>query len=252
MGKNFLLWILFLVAIGTAGWFIIQASNKLPDDLNFVKQLNPSKPVALIVSPLDVTYQFDGKKIVLAGGQSQLDQKDTVAKLTTMVFGRPTKGDLNGDGVADYAMLATQDGGGSGIFFYVIVATTDSKTGEVTGSNAVLLGDRIAPQNIEIKNGVVIANYADRKATESFAVKPSVGVSKYIKLINGQLKESANLAAVSLLCTKNSGKWLAEYNECESGISEKECVANKGVFNECASTCRNDIKAQICNLMCVT
>ena len=53
-------------------------------------------------------------------------------------------GDLNGDGTPDVAFLLTQSPGGSGTFYYAVVALRTA-TG-YTGTNAVLLGDRIAPQ----------------------------------------------------------------------------------------------------------
>ena len=59
--------------------------------------------------------------------------------------------------------------------------------GGFRGTNAVLLGDRIAPQTIEIRDGVVIANYADRRPEESMAVLPSVGMSKYLVVKAGKL-----------------------------------------------------------------
>jgi hypothetical protein len=57
------------------------------------------------------------------------------------------------------------------------------------GTNAVLLGDRIAPQTIDIRNGVVIANYADRRSNESMTTPPSIGKSKYLAIKEGRLEE---------------------------------------------------------------
>jgi len=51
-------------------------------------------------------------------------------------------------------------------------------------------------------------------------------------------------------CEKNSGKWLDEFNECE-GISQQTCEANDGIFNECASACRHNPKAEACTMQCV-
>ena len=59
------------------------------------------------------------------------------------------------------------------------------------GSEGLLLGDRIAPQTINIDEGrttngtnrqnVVVVNYADRKPGESFAIAPSIGKSIWLK-----------------------------------------------------------------------
>ena len=103
-------------------------------------------------------------------------------KITTMIFGQPVNGDLDGDGTADAAVIIVQNLGGSGTFYYVAAAINTGNGAE--GTNALLLGDRVAPQNIEILNGEIIANYADRNPGESFAVPPSRGVSKYL-ILNG-------------------------------------------------------------------
>lgn len=52
------------------------------------------------------------------------------------------------------------------------------------------------------------------------------------------------------ICDEAQGKWLPDSNECE-GISRENCEAVGGSFNECASACRNDPKAEICTLQCV-
>jgi hypothetical protein len=76
-----------------------------------------------------------------------------------------------GDGREDVAFLVTQEMGGSRTFFYV-VAGLNKENGYV-GSHGFLLGDRIAPQTTEKREGrVVLVNYADRAPSESFAVPP--------------------------------------------------------------------------------
>lgn len=89
--------------------------------------------------------------------------------------------DLNGDGREDVAFLLTQNQGGSGTFYY-IVAALNTERGWV-GSQALLLGDRIAPQTTEIgDNDLVVVNYADRAPGEPMTAQPSVGKSIWLKL----------------------------------------------------------------------
>jgi hypothetical protein len=109
----------------------------------------------------------------------------SAAKIVTRYFGNEATGDLNSDGTPDTALLLTQSGGGSGTFYYVVVALK-TKDGYM-GTNAVLLGDRIAPQTTELRDGTVIVNYADRKPGEAMTTLPSVGVSKYLKVVDGVL-----------------------------------------------------------------
>jgi len=63
----------------------------------------------------------------------------------------------------------------------------DGKSG--AGTKAIYLGDRIAPQTTEFRNGEIIVNYADRRPDEPFSTIPSVGVSKYFKVVDGELRE---------------------------------------------------------------
>lgn len=126
----------------------------------------------------NLSYIIEGQAIKLQNGLASA-QDGAGGSITTKIFSI-TPGDINGDGLEDSAVMITQDRGGSGTFFYAAVAINNGKG--FVGSNAVLLGDRIAPQNLEIKNGLLIANYAERKAGESFTVPPSVGVSKYMEL----------------------------------------------------------------------
>jgi membrane-bound inhibitor of C-type lysozyme len=137
----------------------------------------------------DGTYAIDGQDITLSNGASQIEAASgSASKIITKYFGNDATGDINGDGKPDIAFLLTQSGGGSGTFYYVVAALN---TGEgYAGTNAVLLGDRIAPQTTEIQNGEIIVNYADRKAGEPMTAAPSVGVSKYLNIENGQLVEA--------------------------------------------------------------
>ena len=136
----------------------------------------------------DATYQIDGKSIALVNGLSEADAAPgSASRIITRYFGNDAIGDLNGDGKKDVAFLLTQDTGGSGTFYYVVVALRTASGYQ--GTNAVLLGDRIAPQTTNIENGMVVVNYADRKPDESFAIEPSVGISKYLEVIDSKLVE---------------------------------------------------------------
>jgi hypothetical protein len=124
----------------------------------------------------NATYQIDGTAVTLTNGISEVAAAPgSASKVTTRYFGNDATGDVNADGLPDVAFLLTQDSGGSGIFYYVVVAL--KTTQGYTGTNAVLLGDRVAPQTTEIKNGQIIINYAERKPNDPMTVAPSVGVS---------------------------------------------------------------------------
>lgn len=160
----------------------------------WAKHGNPSPPAPLTgcgvtADPKNAIYEINGQKITLVNGLSEISTTpDSASKLITRYFGNNATGDLNNDGKNDVGVILTQDGGGTGTFYYA-VALLKTDSGHI-GTNAILLGDRIAPQTTEIKNGVLIVNYTDRLPGEPFSAKPSVGKSKYLEIKNGKLAEA--------------------------------------------------------------
>lgn len=130
----------------------------------------------------DAIYVIEGKSVPLVDGHSTNGSSSI-----TRVFGVPVKADLDADGDLDAAVMLSVDTPGSGTFYYV-AAALDGDLGFV-GTQAVLLGDRVAPQTLEVRDGAIIANYADRKPGEPMTAKPSVGVSKHFSIEGGELKE---------------------------------------------------------------
>jgi hypothetical protein len=150
----------------------------------------------------DSTYTIEGESVTLTNGISRVSAGlDSSAFTTTTYFGNEATGDLNGDGLPDVAFILTQNDGGSGTFYYAVVALK-TKSG-YQGTNGVLLGDRIAPQTTEIQNGQLVVTYADRKPGEPMSTKPSVGVSKYLKLQGGTLVEAVPVVGGGQHCGGN-------------------------------------------------
>lgn len=146
----------------------------------------PAQPAA--ESPKNASYEIEGRSVGLANGVSEVEAAPgSVSKITTRYFGNEATGDLNGDGTPDVAFLLTQNSGGSGTFYYAVVAVKTN--GGYRGTNAVLLGDRVAPQTTQIQSGRLIVNYAERKPGEPMTARPSMGVSKYLKIVNDRLVE---------------------------------------------------------------
>ncbi len=133
----------------------------------------------------DATYEVDGEPVTLKNGLSEINITGSVSKIVTKYFGNEAIGDFNKDGIDDVAFLLIQNSGGSGTFYYVTVAL-GGKNG-YTGINALFLGDRIAPQTTEFRNGEIIVNYAERYPSEPMTAFPSLGVSKYFKVENNKL-----------------------------------------------------------------
>lgn len=177
---------LLMLVIVFSWWQIIELSI-LKNYVLSIGDISPglvNRTTALVeINPLNATYIIDGKEITLRNGMAEaLDVAGSTTKSVTRVFGSPQKGDLDGDGIDDYAMLISQDGAGSGVFYYVAVGLTDEISGKILGTNSIFLGDRIAPQNISVSNGVILVNYSERRVGEPMTTQPSVGVSKYFKI----------------------------------------------------------------------
>lgn len=144
--------------------------------------------------PKNATYLIDDKAITLIDGVSEVEAAPgSATKLMTSYFGNGVELDLNGDGVMDSAFLLEQTSGGSGTFYYV-VAALNMPDGTV-GTNAILIGDRIAPQNLNIdpdNSAQFIVNYMDRNPDEPMSTQPSVGVSRWFNLQGDMLVEIDN------------------------------------------------------------
>jgi heat shock protein HslJ len=122
-----------------------------------------------------------GQRVELANGAAEAEAAPgSASKIRTRYFGNEAHHDLNGDGREDVVFLLTQETGGSGVFYYVVTALATEQG--FVGSEGALLGDRVAPQTLEIgADDIVTVTYADRAPGESFAVAPSQG--KTIRLL---------------------------------------------------------------------
>lgn len=134
----------------------------------------------------DGLYYISGEPVQLVGGVSKVPiVPDSLTMITTRYFGNEVRGDLDGDGDEDVAFLITQDGGGSGTFYYLVGAINEGEG--YRGTHAMLIGDRIAPQTTKYRDlgapygARVIVNYADRAPGEPFTTQPSMGKSLYAK-----------------------------------------------------------------------
>jgi len=157
-----------------------EALTAPPDD-----ETVPSKDVE------NGTYFIDGQPVTLVNGVAEHEATPgSGTRIITSYFGNEVEVDLNSDGLMDMAFLLQQENGSDSIFYY---ATAAINTGDgYLGTNAIFLGDRIAPQstNIDLNNpSQFVVNYVDRKEGEPMSSPPSEGVSKTFKFENGVLVE---------------------------------------------------------------
>jgi heat shock protein HslJ len=164
----------FLIAIGAllllvAGFFA------------FNKYIYNEKQAVTGADPKNAEYVIEGERVLLVDGELTQDAAPgSSSKITTRYFGNGVSVDLNADGVSDEVFLMTRNTGGTGTFFYVVGAVKTDRG--YVGSEAIFVGDRIAPQSTNLDaNGNVVVNYADRAPEENFSVVPSVGKSLVLK-----------------------------------------------------------------------
>jgi hypothetical protein len=169
-----------LITLAVTGSVLVAGFYALNTDIYNEKQA----PVADDYK--DAEFRIDGASVQLKGGLAETEAAPgSASKITTKYFGNEYKTDLNSDGREDVVFLLTQGTGGSGVFYYA-VAALNTERGYI-GSDGYLLGDRIAPQSIEMSpnpkhKNVVVVNYADRAPDEPMTTQPSIGKSMYLKL----------------------------------------------------------------------
>lgn len=213
MNKNIWLTVLVVVIVGLGAY---QFLGKQP----------------AVFDPTNATYIIEGQSVTLVNGKATMEAAPgSATTITTTIFGEPVSGDINGDGKADAAVILVQNPGGSGTFYYV-AAALDSGNGAI-GTNAVLLGDRIAPDTTQITNGQIIANYADRNPGESMSVAPSVGVSKYLNYNDSMLTASSPVAGPGEHCGGNMTTAAA----CGTGYHCAPTLGSHLPFGDVGGTC---------------
>ncbi len=129
--------------------------------------------------PENIPYILNNQNYALVNGvaEKEIVPGDSV-KDVLRVFGEPVYGDLDGDGDDDAAVLLQSQPGGSGTFYYAVLAINFD--GAFASTNALLLGDRIAPQTVEIREGLAVYTYADRGENDPMSTQPSIGQSLWV------------------------------------------------------------------------
>lgn len=129
----------------------------------------------------DVQAQpLPAKNLAVTIGDQSFNLVDGVAekeiapgsKETVRVVGEGVSGDVDGDGKPEVALLLADDPGGSGTFYYAVLAISEGKSWRAT--NALPLGDRIKPEGIDFSNGQFVYRFLERNPDEPMAATPTV------------------------------------------------------------------------------
>ena len=121
----------------------------------------------------NLTLTIDGQTVALSDGAAEMEAAPgSAAKNTAGIVGEPVAGDVNSDGKPDEALLIRNDPGGSGTFYYAVVAVADD--GGYRATNAVPLGDRIEPQGIAFSDGHFVYRFLERRPGQPKSDAPTV------------------------------------------------------------------------------
>ena len=133
-------------------------------------------------SPKNATYRIDDREITLTDGYASIElATDSASRLETRIEGDPYIADLNEDGYTDSVLILTQNGGGSGTFYYVAVAFADGENA-FQGSNALYLGDRIVVDNVTFADGVITVAYTSHSDEQAMTDEPDTKRNLYVTL----------------------------------------------------------------------
>lgn len=121
----------------------------------------------------NITVTIDDQKFDLKDGVAEKPAAPGSATRNTLrVVGEAVSGDADGDGKPDAALLLQNDPGGSGTFYYAVLAVNEGN-GTYRATNALALGDRIVPQGVEFTDGHFVYSFLERKPEEPLAAEPT-------------------------------------------------------------------------------
>lgn len=135
------------------------------------------------------TYTIEQRTVTLRDGVfEEPAAPGSAAKSTIRLLNARDLGDLAGKGLRDAAVVLTQTGGGSGTFYY-LAAVLSAGGGKGTATPAVLLGDRISVEGVNIASGKISVHLVVRGPSEPLAASPSVRATRTFEVKAGALSE---------------------------------------------------------------
>ena len=159
--------ITFVAVVGFI-WFNFANRPGVPGDPGL-----STKVSNLVVTIGDRTFTMSN------GFASQQSGSGSAVPNTIRVIGEPAPGDANRDGYRDAALLIENDMGTGGRFYYAVLAV--SENGSYRATNALFMGDRIAPRTVDFLDWRFVYNYLARGSGEPITESPSVKKSLWIR-----------------------------------------------------------------------
>ena len=175
MNQKTILIIIVVLVLGGVGYFFIKSP------LTPTTKVDNAQKADGAFDLYNQTFTIDGESVTLKNGLAEREAAPgSATKVVTRYFGNEIKGDLTRDGQDDIAYLVSRETGGTGVFYYAVVAVKTALGYKTT--NAFFVGDRIAPQNNYIVSNELNINYAERRPGEEFSVPPSQGAVLLLKV----------------------------------------------------------------------
>jgi uncharacterized protein len=151
-----------------------------------------NEPSAPSIDYKNAIYRVDDRDVTLLEGQhTQSAAADSAAQEITHIVEPPAHvaGKLGGRNAV--AVFLSEQGGGSGTFYYVALAFDDGR------GTTFKVGDRIQPVSIAINGDDLVVGYLDRNADEPMAVPPTVPRERHFAYMNGQILERPSAATAA-------------------------------------------------------
>lgn len=166
---------LFLIVLGL-GTYKFNYSNR---DIHMVNNATGTNNFSPQINAYDHVYNIENQLITLVNGiESKNFPNEDRLNQVTKYWGGDLRGDFDNNGTEDVVFILTQERGDGKILYYVTALMNKTVT-----IPAILLGDRIAPQTINLeKNNIIAVNYADRGRGEPFTVSPSFAKTLRLKI----------------------------------------------------------------------
>ncbi len=180
-----------IAAIAALG--LLFASIRSAQDEQRSVQLHP-------VALQNLTITIDGEKFTLSNGVAEnVSAPGSAGKSTVRIVGDPVAADVTGSDTPVAALLIRHDPGGSGTFYYAVIAMNDTDSYRAT--NALPLGDRIVPQTVDATDGRFVYRFLDRGTDQSMADAPTLerAVSVIFDPVSGIISTAAEFPSADWL-----------------------------------------------------
>jgi len=172
--KLLIVFIIIALVLGVVAAFMLSKENS-PQTNEFEEEID--------TGPMYATYIIEGQEVTLVNGFKKEQVPGFATTRTTQVFEGPFWGDVDADQDNDGVLIIAQTMEWGAPSYYLVLALREGDTYQ--GSEALFLGDRIDPQVLDIKNGVIAIRYSD--GSEETQVTQEI---TYVKYENGTLQDA--------------------------------------------------------------